>query len=130
MALREKVDGLEHKVDANDWKLEAFRAETLARFDVVDAKHDAVVKAIVEHQQKTDAQYEKVRGMLSKLMTGMDAEMKEHEILRHEQISLGVIQDRQGRDIEAIKKHLGLKSNDGNPRKNTSKKQSSKKNKG
>jgi hypothetical protein len=46
LALRHKVDGLEHKVDANDRKLEAFRAETLARFDVVDAKQDAVVKAI------------------------------------------------------------------------------------
>jgi chromosome segregation ATPase len=128
--LEHKVDGLEQKVDANDRKLEAFRAETLARFDVVDAKHDAVVKAILEHQQKTDAQFEEVRGMLSKLMTGMDAQMKEHEILRHEQISLGVIQDRQGKDIEAIKKHLGLEGSNGNLRKITKvKRQSSKRNK-
>jgi predicted nuclease with TOPRIM domain len=128
--LEHKVDGLEHKVDANDRKLEAFRAETLARFDVVDAKHDAVVKAILDHQKKTDAQFEEVRGMLSKLMTGMDAQMKEHEILRHEQISLGVIQDRQGKDIEAIKKHLGLEGSNGNLRKITKvKRQSSKRNK-
>lgn len=137
LEIRHKVDGLERKVDANDQKLEAFRAETLARFDVVDKKHDEVVQAIFAHQKKTDAQYEELHGMLSKLMTGMDAEMKEHEILRQEQISLGVIQDRQGgdldlhrRDIEAIKKHLGLNGNNGNHRKNTSKRQSSKKRKG
>ncbi|MGH7456903.1 MAG: hypothetical protein ACRENG_36470, partial [bacterium] len=111
--LEHKVDGLEHKVDANDQKLEAFRAETLARFDVVDKKHDEVVQAIFAHQKKTDTQYEELRGMISKLMTGMDPVMKEHEIIRHEQISLGVIQDRQGRDIEAIKKHLGLEGSDG-----------------
>lgn len=89
--LEHKVDGLEHKVDANEKKHEAFRAETLARFDVVDKKHDEVVQAIFAHQKKTDAQYEDLRGMISKLMTGMDPVMKEHEIIRHEQLSLGVV---------------------------------------
>lgn len=91
LVIRHKVDGLEHKVDANEKKHEAFRAETLARFDVVDKKHDEVVQAIFAHQKKTDAQYEDLRGMISKLMTGMDPVMKEHEIIRHEQLSLGVV---------------------------------------
>jgi len=130
LVIRHKVDGLEHKVDANEEKHEAFRAETLVRFDVFDAKHDAVVKAILDHQKKTDAQYEELRGMISKLMTGMDPVMKEHEIIRHGQLSLGVIQDRQGRDIEAIKKHLGLEGNNGKLQKITKvKRQSSKRNK-
>ncbi len=37
--------------------------------------------------------------------------VKEQEVIRHEQLSLGVIQDRQGKDIATIKKHLGLNGN-------------------
>jgi len=124
----QNVVELRHKVDANEQKHETFRAERLARFDVADQKHDAVVNAIFAHEKKTDAQYEELRGMLSKLMTAMDPQTRELEIIRHEQLSLGVIQDRHGRDIDAIKKHLELEGNHGKPQENTPQKQSLKRN--
>ncbi len=39
--------------------------------------------------------------------------MKEQEIIRHEQISLGVIQDRHTKEIEDIKQHLGAEDKNG-----------------
>jgi hypothetical protein len=115
----QNVLALRHKVDVNAQKFEAFRDETLK-------KHDEVVKAIFAHQNKTDAQHEELRQMYSKMLTGMDKVMKDLDNHRVERLSLGAIQDRQGRDIEAIKKHLGLESNNGKRRENAIKKSSSK----
>ncbi len=112
-ANEQKLDRLSEKVDNNEHKLETFRVEVMARFDVADEKHSNLVKAIFALREGMDAQFQELRESQSKILTGMDPVMREHEIIRHEQISLGVIQDRHTRDIESLKKHVGLeRSND------------------
>jgi hypothetical protein len=63
--------------------------------------------------KKIDDQYRYFQESHSKLLTGMDAMMKEQEIIRHEQLSLGAIQDRHTKEIEEIKQHLGAAGKNG-----------------
>lgn len=111
--INQNVATLSRKVDANDQKLEVFRGEFMARFDSADIKHSTVVTEIFKFRRDMDAREQKNQETQSQLLTGMDKVMKELENHRVERISLGVIQDRHTRDIEALKKHVGLEpSND------------------
>jgi hypothetical protein len=77
---------------------------------------------------KLEAQRKEYHETHSKLLTGMDNVMKELEDHRIERISLGVIQDRHTKEIEAIKKHIGLESSNGNGQGNAKAKKPSSRN--
>lgn len=111
--INQNVAALSRKVDANDQKLEAFRAEFMARFDSADIKHSNVVTEIFKLRRDMDAREQKNQETQSQLLTGMDKVMKELENHRVERISLGVIQNRHTKDIESLKRHVALeRSND------------------
>lgn len=100
--INQNVAALSRKVDANDQKLEAFRADFMARFDSADIKHSNVVTEIFKLRRDLDAREQKNQETQSKLLTGMDKVMKELENRRVERLSLGVIQDRHTKHTKKI----------------------------
>jgi hypothetical protein len=111
------------------------RAETVARFEEMEKRN---ATRFEEMEKKTDNRHAELLGMMrtqsdmiwaqnkkiddqyryfqeshSKLLTGMDAMVKEQEIIRHEQLSLGAIQDRHTREIADIKQQLGAAGKNG-----------------
>jgi uncharacterized protein YoxC len=123
--LTQKVAGLTQNVELQGKQLEEFRAETAARFDEADKKHAKVIDKIFALEDKMDAQYREFHETHAKLITGMDAMMKEHETIRYEQVSIGAIQDRQQREINGIKQNLGIDNKSNKSRVNSPKKKQS-----
>jgi len=69
---------------------------------------------ILALDRKVDAHHQEFDEKQSRLLTGMDKVMKELENHRNERLRLGAIQNRHTQEIEAIKKHIGLESSNGN----------------
>jgi hypothetical protein len=107
-------------------RFEESERKTAARFDKTDeviamvynelrkmmqdqtAMTRAQSNMIIAQNQKIDDQYRYFQESHSRLLTGMDAMMKEHEKIRLDHLSLGAIQNRHTREIEAIQLHLGI----------------------
>lgn len=118
-----RFDEFEKKTTA---RFEESERKTAARFDKTDEVIAAMYNElrqmiqtqtemtraqsdiIMAQNKKIDDQYRYFQESHSSLLTGMDAMMKEHEKIRLDHLSLGAIQDRHTREIEAIQKHLGL----------------------